>query len=754
MSLGRHVACARTAGLRTKSLGRTGLFSFALVAATGVVGCLNRPIDRLEPKLTQSSFESIPSGRVEKIDLLLAIDNSISMADKQKILAEAVPVLVGRFVNPVCIDPTENPVPSESIPRPASVDEDCPIIDKGGTQVQTEREFKPIRDIHVGIISSSLGDLGNGLCTEGAEGNDKGHLIHRDAGLADIPTFKNRGFLAWDPDGKYGDKTALTDFQDTFREMVVGVGQKGCGFEMSLESIYRFLVDPEPYMTLQKEGSQNEKVGIDQDLLDQRADFLRSDSLVAVVLLSDENDCSVVATGGSWAVLGGDVKRGSDQCETNGPNDECCYNCSLKPDEIPEGCEYSCDGSPAPDHDSINTVCWDQKRRFGADGLYPTSRYVNAFTLPKIDPNRKDLRPKDGEEGQDNPLLKDRPIGLVYFAGIVGVPWQAISRREADGTPNLKLGFQKSRDLHEAGIFEAIAGDPDTRKPPTDPFMVEDVEKRTNRSDLLGFKPSEPNPINGGDRTPSTELSNKHMGLQYACTFPIAADPEAVNADCDECADGDCDNPVCDGVVQIAAKAVPGLRQLAVVRDMGDFGVVGSVCPTDQTNTDAPDYGYTPAVASIIDALKGRLQDIQCLDFSLVPDPSSGIVDCIVLESSKDEACDCEAQAGHITPPASHDSIVDQVRGGEHFPESHTCMCEVSALTGDALHDCQFEKDVPKGIDGWCYLDRTPGNLVGEASLVPETCGDYQARMLRVVGEAQPDAGSTLHIWCNGETAD
>jgi hypothetical protein len=747
---------------RLLARGHAGLpLSFVLVAATGVVGCLNRPIDRLEPKLTQQSFASVPSGAVEKIDLLLAIDNSISMADKQKILADAVPILVDRFVNPICVDPSlDNPVPSEQIARPASVDDDCPVIESNGAQVQTEREFKPIRDIHVGIVSSSLGSLGSGKCGEGAEDNDQGHLLSRTAPIPpspepgpDVPTFKSQGFLAWDPDGKYGDPTNVDAFEATFKEMVVGVGQSGCGFEMSLESVYRFLVDPEPYAKLQKEGKTNKKVGIDQDLLTQRANFLRPDSLVAIVLLSDENDCSVVATGGSWAVLGGGLDRGSDQCKTNGPNDACCYSCSSPEEDVPAECADGCTGDLAVDHDSINTVCWDQKRRFGADLLYPTSRYVNAFTEKKIDPAHKDLKPTDPDGGEDNPLLKGRPPGLVYFAGIVGVPWQAIARRDGDGKPSLALGFQTNKELTDARVFDAIAGDPDTRVPPTDPFMVEDVEKRSGKSELLGYSPTEPNPINGGDRTPTTEAQNSEMGLQYACTFPITPDADAVNPDCQECKDGDCDNPVCNGELQIAAKAVPGLRQLAVVRDMGLQGIAGSVCPTDQDEELAPDYGYTPAVGAILDALKVRLQDVQCLDFSLKPD-AAGAVDCIVLESSKDDVCKCDAKAGHIDPPANHDTIVTQVQESKFYDEDHNCMCELQTLTADALHDCQFEKDVPSGVDGWCYLDRTPTNPVGEPKLVPPLCGDYEARMLRIVGEGQPAAGSTLHIWCNGENAD
>jgi hypothetical protein len=47
----------------------------------------------------------------DKLDLLFMIDNSISMADKQELFGLAVPALVGRFVDPVCIDTqTEEPI--------------------------------------------------------------------------------------------------------------------------------------------------------------------------------------------------------------------------------------------------------------------------------------------------------------------------------------------------------------------------------------------------------------------------------------------------------------------------------------------------------------------------------------------------------------------------------------------------------------------------------------------------------------------
>ena len=46
---------------------------------------------------------------VDKVDLLLVVDNSAGMADKQQLLAEAVPLLVHRLVTPICVDEEGRP---------------------------------------------------------------------------------------------------------------------------------------------------------------------------------------------------------------------------------------------------------------------------------------------------------------------------------------------------------------------------------------------------------------------------------------------------------------------------------------------------------------------------------------------------------------------------------------------------------------------------------------------------------------------
>src|SRR5580698_9938603 len=49
-----------------------------------------------------------------KVDLLFDIDNSAAMGDKQVYLMQAIPDLLGRLVQPNCVDATGNPTGQQS----------------------------------------------------------------------------------------------------------------------------------------------------------------------------------------------------------------------------------------------------------------------------------------------------------------------------------------------------------------------------------------------------------------------------------------------------------------------------------------------------------------------------------------------------------------------------------------------------------------------------------------------------------------
>ncbi|HEY2366922.1 MAG TPA: hypothetical protein VGH87_11070, partial [Polyangiaceae bacterium] len=140
-----------------------------------------------ETPTTKTSFAAqVKQQSIDKVDLLFAIDNSASMGDKQDLLALAVPVLVGRLLNPNCVDPDTThtcKVAADCTALGANADCDTagntgtgqcfvPGDNKGADQCSTltgtKAEFPPVHDMHIGIVSSSLGprlgdQVGNGM---------------------------------------------------------------------------------------------------------------------------------------------------------------------------------------------------------------------------------------------------------------------------------------------------------------------------------------------------------------------------------------------------------------------------------------------------------------------------------------------------------------------------------------------------------------------------------------------------------------
>src|ERR1039458_7373226 len=80
--------------------------TLAIATAVGVLtlGCLERPIAESKPVTTNVVVQKQANNAITGIDLLLMIDNSSSMADKQKVLAAAVPQLLKQLVAPQCVD--------------------------------------------------------------------------------------------------------------------------------------------------------------------------------------------------------------------------------------------------------------------------------------------------------------------------------------------------------------------------------------------------------------------------------------------------------------------------------------------------------------------------------------------------------------------------------------------------------------------------------------------------------------------------
>lgn len=481
-----------------------------------------------------------------RLDLLLVVDNSIGMANEQERFTSELAQLLAWLAVPPCLG------------------EDGRVVDsEGACPAGTERAFAPVRDIHLGVITSSLGDLTSGACTggTGVNADDKGRLIDRKK-FGTVPTYEDRGFLAYDPDGAMTPpgEASLETFVTRAQDLVLGAGSLGCGYEMPLEAMTRFLADPTPYLELETNGSLLDPVGVDEVVLDQRAAFLRDRSNVAVLVLSDENDCSVAVEDQGFLALKGPFFRATSICLT-APDSPCCTSCGLP---TPEGCtpDPTCAEQPkyAANEDHPNLKCYDQKRKYGVDFLYPTQRYVNALSAVQIDPGAPSYV---GLDTVANPLFAGgRHPNQVTFLSIAGVPWQDTVVDPSDPeSPTMS-----ANELVESGAWDWMTG-----SAPTDPFMRESVGVRAGTNPATGVSVAASNPINGGDRTISEPNS-----LQYACTIEIA-EPVEFGQFCFDC-EGGCDNPVCDGTTQIGDAAFPSRRQLEVARGLADRGAIGSIC--------------------------------------------------------------------------------------------------------------------------------------------------------------------------------
>jgi hypothetical protein len=62
---------------------------------------------------------------------------------------------------------------------------------------------------------------------------------------------------------------------------------------------------------------------------------------------------------------------------------------------------------------------------------------------------------------------------------------------------------------------------------------------------------------------------------------------------------------------QVRAKAYPGIRQLQVLKGIGNQAIVASICPANTTDTTRPDFGYRPVIAALVRRLRPRLRGVQ-----------------------------------------------------------------------------------------------------------------------------------------------
>jgi hypothetical protein len=531
-----------------------------------------------------------------------------------------------------------------------------------------------------------------------------------------------------------------------------------------MEAWYRFLVQPDPWAKVTVDMFNQADLGgpgdIDVDLLTQRADFLRPDSLVAVILLTDEDDSGVdpLSVGGQgWAfhanqfpgspVFRADGKtttapRGTTACDTD-PGSPDCTSC---------GFAATCNaGDPAcqkikndpncmknngyfgPTEDQLNARFSQQlvKRNYGIDPQYPISRYTDGLSKAKV-PDRTTehaQKPRADGKGRDiggyqgtpkctNPLFASKlpraqgdevcnlPRGsrtsdLIFFAVVGGVPNKLLHFDPNDP--------EKSRITNDDWV-KILGRDPGRYNyEGLDPHMI---ESRGARQGLPG--PSNTRGDNGTDPIHGREWDTGGNDLQYACTFdlPMPRMCTAMDTSCD-CADTK-NPPLCGATLgeQVKAKAYPTVREFMAVRALGDQGVIASLCPiTLMGDKQAPVYGYNPAVKAIVDRLKNALTT-QCLPQKLTRDTSNGpdmnTVPCLVLAQLGEVTDSCQAAGLALPPPEILSKFLEQQKAESGDPKdggtdlSKLPVCVLPQLVVAAGETC---KDDPK--EGWCYVENS-----------------------------------------------
>jgi len=617
-----------------------GALVASVVGGLGAVGagCLSRPVSTLQPVTKTNFTASVKQSAVDKVDILFMIDNSQSMGDKQEILIAAVPDLVTALVQPSCVDDTTGNVIGNCTPDAMG---DC-------TCTTGKIEFPPVHDMHIGIVTSSLGGRASDACPEptpnpvngsvDTHNNDNGELINRSdpmntqAESAVSDANGNCGsascnFLAWIPPvaantGKAmppvaaiaSSTTLISDFQD----LVSGVHQYGCGFEAQDEAWYRFLVQPDPYDHVSRDQGEcmggaatgmitNSAclVGVDTTILQQRADFLRPDSLLAVIVVSDENSGEVVdplSIGGQgWAYMDdhfpggpGSAAMGTSACGPTpvagtglamnaagnsyytgsgvnaGPLSPNCTSCGFSnsaavvADKAANGNCSMNGGYYTQAQDQLNTRGVYDKQRFGVDPRFPVQRYINGLSANKV-PDRNGEHSGGNYVGTpdcSNPIFSTnlptsssadlcnltkgpRTSDLVFLAVITGVPHQllqAVAGKDPEcSPPNVPAGTAQKDCPQKASLTAADWTLMLGNDPENYDFTGISPYMFVSINPRMGLQP--PGAGDGTDPVNGREWNTNAADQQYACTFPLAAprDCTMITQACD-CTMGRCDS--------------------------------------------------------------------------------------------------------------------------------------------------------------------------------------------------------------------
>jgi hypothetical protein len=221
------------------NLAVAGLMAGLSVGAGLLAGCPDRSISKVDPLQGRVEFKDIPVTVNRDIDLLFLVDDSPSMGDKQSNLADNFP----EFINVL-----------KEIP--------------GG-----------LPNVHIAVVTSDMGTKGAADPAAGAgigmpgqggcSGTGKNGVMQLFGAPVTGTSFISDVDDATAPNGRKVNYTGK--LEDVFATMAKA-GAGGCGFEQHLEAM---------------------KQALQENLHPANAGFLRPDAYLAVVIIADEDDCSL-----------------------------------------------------------------------------------------------------------------------------------------------------------------------------------------------------------------------------------------------------------------------------------------------------------------------------------------------------------------------------------------------------------------------------------------------------------------------------
>ncbi len=193
-----------------------------------------------------SVSQRIRGPRARTVDLLLVIDNSNSMTEEQASLAEALPTLLG-------------------------------ALGSGDVDGDGAADTQPVDDLRMGVITTDMGATVEPFPTCAGRGDD-GVLLTRGSATHPGCAATHPAFLDFDP--------TVDDVTRAAEQVAcaTSVGTGGCGWEQHLEAILKALTPstgPIEFFAGTGHGDG------------ANAGFRRAGALLAILVVSDEDDCSI-----------------------------------------------------------------------------------------------------------------------------------------------------------------------------------------------------------------------------------------------------------------------------------------------------------------------------------------------------------------------------------------------------------------------------------------------------------------------------